>query len=214
MFIVARKLQYLSLKISILTFWAIPPVRLGLSGRNSGKTPERPRKRSQSISWNSRREYGWDAPSPIIQGIWGVQSISRIISPPVRLGPLLFSEVVPESASQSRSWNSQQYWGYFWPSEFPTKTKGLVGSSLEIFNLAWKCHSFQSRLKISILCSILKFFKIWALWVRARNRKKSQKGLLGGLQKSPKNTRKKSKSTPKGPNIGILDFFVPSNPFF
>ena len=49
--------------------WATSPVRLGLSGRNSGKTPERPRKRSQSVSWNSPREYGWDAPSPIIQGI-------------------------------------------------------------------------------------------------------------------------------------------------
>ena len=43
---------------------ATPPVRLGLSGRNSGKIPERPRKRSQSVSWNSRREYGWDAPKP------------------------------------------------------------------------------------------------------------------------------------------------------
>ena len=51
------------------TEWAIPPVRLGLSGRNSGKTPERPRKRSQSVSWNFPREYGWDAPNPIIQGI-------------------------------------------------------------------------------------------------------------------------------------------------
>ena len=30
----------------------IPPVRLALSGRNSGKTPERPRKCSQSVSWN------------------------------------------------------------------------------------------------------------------------------------------------------------------
>ena len=76
--------------------WAIPPVRLGLSGRNSGKIPERPRKRSQSISWNSRREYGWDAPSPIIQGISGFQSISRILSPPVWLGTPLFSEVVPD----------------------------------------------------------------------------------------------------------------------
>ena len=37
--------------------------------RNSGKNPERPRKRSQSFSWNSPREYGWDPPSPIIQGI-------------------------------------------------------------------------------------------------------------------------------------------------
>ena len=49
--------------------WAIPPVRLALSGRNSGKIPERPRKRSQSVSWNSRREHGWDAPNSIIQGI-------------------------------------------------------------------------------------------------------------------------------------------------
>ena len=32
--------------------WATPPVRLGLSRRNSGKNPERPRKRSQSVSWN------------------------------------------------------------------------------------------------------------------------------------------------------------------
>ena len=33
--------------------------------KNSGKT----RKRSQSVSWNFPREYGWDAPSPITQGI-------------------------------------------------------------------------------------------------------------------------------------------------
>ena len=94
--------------------WATPPVRLGLSGRNSGKIPERPRKRSQSVSWNSPEEYGWDAPNPIIQGIWGFQSVSRILSPPVRLGTPLSSELVPERASQSRSWNSQQYWGHFW----------------------------------------------------------------------------------------------------
>ena len=49
--------------------WATPPVRLGLSRRNSGKIPERPRKHSQSVSWNSPREYGWDAPNAIIQGI-------------------------------------------------------------------------------------------------------------------------------------------------
>ena len=80
--------------------------------------PERPRKRSQSVSWNFPREYGWDAPSPIIQGIWGFQSISRVLSPPVRLGTPLFSEVVPERASQNWSWNSQQYWEYFWFWEF------------------------------------------------------------------------------------------------
>ena len=112
--------------------WAIPPVRLALSGRNSGKTPERPRKRSQSVSWNSRREYGWDAPNPVIQGIWGVQSISRVISPPVRLGALLFSEVVPERASQSRSWNSQQYWGHFWTTTSVTRTSERTTSASTI----------------------------------------------------------------------------------
>ena len=50
----------------------------------------------------------------MIQGIWGFQSVSRILSPPVRLGTPLFSEVVPERPSQSWSWNSQQYWGYVW----------------------------------------------------------------------------------------------------
>ena len=33
--------------------WGIPPVRLGLSGRNSGNFLERPRKGAQSFSWNS-----------------------------------------------------------------------------------------------------------------------------------------------------------------
>ena len=46
-------------------------------------------KRSQSVSWNSPREYGWDPPRPIIQGIWGFQSISRILSPSVQLGKLV-----------------------------------------------------------------------------------------------------------------------------
>ena len=40
------------------------------------------------------------------------------------------------------------------PSEFPTKNRGLLGGSLEIFNLDWK---FQSRR------AILKFFNLWAL---------------------------------------------------
>ena len=66
--------------------------------KNSGKTP----KCSQSVSWNSPREYGWDAPNPIIKGIWRLpEHESRILSPPVRLGTPLFSEVVPERASQS-----------------------------------------------------------------------------------------------------------------
>ena len=41
--------------------WAMPPVRLGLAGRYSRKMPERPRKRSQSFSWNSPREDGYNS---------------------------------------------------------------------------------------------------------------------------------------------------------
>ena len=112
------------------------PVRLGLFGRNSGKIPERPRKRSQSVSWNIPREYGWDAPSPIIQGIWGFQSVSRILSPPVRLGAPLFSELVPERASQSRSWNFQQNWGYFW-EDSPPKFRGRSVRNPLFYSIFW-----------------------------------------------------------------------------
>ena len=41
------------------------------------------------------------------------RAFPEIISPPVRLGTPLFSELVPERASQSCPWNSQQYWGHF-----------------------------------------------------------------------------------------------------
>ena len=53
---VSKTTQTVSKKASPHPPWpscAIPPARLRLSGRNSGKIPERPRKRSQSASWNS-----------------------------------------------------------------------------------------------------------------------------------------------------------------
>ena len=51
----------------------MPPVRLGFSGRNPRKISGMTQKSSQSFSWNSPREYGWDAPSP---------RISRHLKPP------------------------------------------------------------------------------------------------------------------------------------
>ena len=48
----------------VLNNWAIPPVRLGLSGRNSGKIPERSRKRSQSVSWNFPSRVRLGCPKP------------------------------------------------------------------------------------------------------------------------------------------------------
>ena len=85
----------------------IPPVRLGLSGKNSGKIPETlsefflelPLRVRLGSPYNSRH---LKAPEDFQNS-----------PPPVRLGTLLFSEVVPERVSQSRSWNSQQCWGYF-----------------------------------------------------------------------------------------------------
>ena len=121
---------------------ATPPVRLGLSGRNSGKIPERPRKRSQSVSWNFPREYGWDTPNPIIQGISGFQSVSRILSPPVRLGTPLFSELVPERALRARH-------------EIPSSTggisvsvnlKGVFGSAPCLFPPLLPSHTASLRL--------------------------------------------------------------------
>ena len=40
------------------------PSTAGTFRKKFRKIPERPRKRSQSVSWNSAREYGWDAPKP------------------------------------------------------------------------------------------------------------------------------------------------------
>ena len=66
------------------------PSTAGTFRKKSGKIPERPRKRSQSVSWNSPREYGWDAPNPTIQGILRFQSISRILFPPCTAGDASF----------------------------------------------------------------------------------------------------------------------------
>ena len=55
--------------------------------RTSRKIPERPRKRCQSFSWNSRREYGWDPPTPIIQGS---REHFQNSLPPVRLRTFRF----------------------------------------------------------------------------------------------------------------------------
>ena len=83
--------------------WATPPVRLELSG----KIPERPRKRSQSVSWTSPREYGWDAPSPIIQAFGASRAFPEFSPSQYGWGRLFFQKWF-RMASQSRSWNSQQ----------------------------------------------------------------------------------------------------------
>ena len=56
--------------------------------KNSGKTPET----LSDFACNSPREYGWETPSRTVQGIWSLQSISRILSLSVQLGTSLFQK--------------------------------------------------------------------------------------------------------------------------
>ena len=66
--------------------------------------PERPRKRSQSFSWNSPQKYGWDPPSPIIQGIWRLQSNVRRVSN----AALANAALVPSSKIGKYIWGGGQ----------------------------------------------------------------------------------------------------------
>ena len=78
--------------------------------KNSGKTPET--LSEHFLEFPSRVRLGCPKPyNP--RHLRLPEHFQNYLPPPVRLGALLFSEVVPERASQSRSWNSQQYWGYF-----------------------------------------------------------------------------------------------------
>ena len=78
--------------------------------KNSGKTPET--LSELLLEFPSRARLG--SPKPYnSRHLRLPEHFQSCHPPPVRLGAPLFSEVVPERASQSRSWNSQQYWGYF-----------------------------------------------------------------------------------------------------
>ena len=149
--------------------WATLPVRSRLSGRNSGKksgkTPETLSERF--LEFPSRVRLG--SPKPYNSRQLRLPEHFQKSLPPVRLGTPLFSEVVLERASQSRSWNSQQYWGYFcigraiWAQRVQTKVfQGPTCArnsrdvpqkpkDLKKFNLAW---NFQSGLKTSISLEI------------------------------------------------------------
>ena len=133
------------------------PVRLGLSGRNSGKILERPRKRSQSGFLEfplSRVRLG--CPKPYNSRHLRLPEHFQNYLLPVRLGALLFSEVVPERASQSRSWNSQQYWGYLGKRGREGKGTGEVPSSaprfVQVRQFPGGWSSALSSVQLRLLC--------------------------------------------------------------
>ena len=77
--------------------------------KNSGKTPET--LSEHFLEFPSRVRLG--SPKPYnSRHLRLPEHFQNSFPPPVRLGTPLFSEVVPERASQSQPWNSQQYWGY------------------------------------------------------------------------------------------------------
>ena len=65
---------------------------------------------------------------------------------------------------------------------------------------------WELRIRLATRAAIYR--SLWALWARNRAKKKLQKGLLGGLQKSPKKYPKKSKNTDFRTFLGIFWFFL------
>ena len=84
-------------------------------GRNSVKIPERPPETlsERFLEFPSRVRLG--CPKPYNSRHWRLpEHFQNSLPIQYGWGRFFFSEVVPERASPSRSWNSQQYWGYFW----------------------------------------------------------------------------------------------------
>ena len=90
--------------------WATPPVRLGISGRNSGKTPET---LSESfLEFPSRVRLG--CPKPYNSRHLRLPERFQNSLPPSTAGDASFFGIGSgEGLSELLSWNFQQYWGYF-----------------------------------------------------------------------------------------------------
>ena len=77
-------------QFSVYLLWAMPPVRLGLSGRNSGKTPETLSERFRGLS---PQEYGWDPPKPFNSR--HLRLPEQFSPPPCGRGRLFFQKWFP-----------------------------------------------------------------------------------------------------------------------
>ena len=90
---------------------------------------------------------------------FGASNISRTFSPSVRLGTPLFSEVCPERATQSWSWNSQQYCGYFWTIMDPSTSREKWPNTSPTYGTLAQC-------SISLLEFSIGTCLVWADWAR------------------------------------------------
>ena len=83
--------------------WATPLVQLGLSGRNSGRIPERSRKRSQSVFLEFPLKVRLGCPKPYnSRHLRLPEHFQNSLPPSTAWAASFFSEAVPETASQSR----------------------------------------------------------------------------------------------------------------
>ena len=103
-------------------------MRLGPSGGNSGKIRKDPGNALRVFPGISLGSTAGIPQTLQFKAFKASRAFPEFSPPPVRLGTPLFSEVVPERASQSRSWNSQQYWGYFLVIESPEYRSGQTAS--------------------------------------------------------------------------------------
>ena len=101
------------------------PSTAGTFRKNSGKTPET---LSESLL-QLRSGVQLGSPKPYKSRHLRLPEHFQNSLPPVRLGTPLFSEVGPERASQSRSWNSQQCWGI---SEMNNAMRSILHHSLNL----------------------------------------------------------------------------------
>ena len=128
---------------------------------NSRKTPEKLSERF--LEFPSRVRLG--CPKPYNSRDLRLPEQFQNSLPPVRLGTPLFSEVVPERASQSWSWNSWQYWGYFW---YQALKSGAEFFSISIFQQ--ERHPDTLTLKKLINPCKPRYLPSLLLWARSTSR--------------------------------------------
>ena len=122
--------------VSYFTLVGHTPVLLGLSERFSGKNSAKTLETLSELFLEFPSRVRLGSPKPYT---------SRHLKPPEHFqnylplstaGDAFFSEVVPERASQSRLWNSQQHWGYFWKaSSTPRQGENEEASNSLLFHI-------------------------------------------------------------------------------
>ena len=188
------------------------PSTAGTFRKKFRKIPERPRKRSQSVSWNSPREYGWDAPNPYnSRHLRLPEHFQNSLLPSTagdalffqkwfRRGPLRAGHGIPSSTggisdfSQPRILNTHRYFAS--QANIARFCRSLCGIFHAISEQAKGLSLRTRRIGANLAIGAAIYRSPEALW--ARNPQKVSKGGFPGLPaRSVKKVSKKSQMTPK-----------------